>query len=270
MSWQQQLGFVLVAAAVTLAVVFVGTRRTRQAAEASSAVAEPVSVAVAPVKAPEPPQPAIAPAPVPDLPPQARLSEAQWKAKYAASKRELARRTARQEREKAAWAQKLGEVEETIERDDQRLLREATAAVDAAAEAEFGATASLTGKTDKAEKRPKGKLEIVYKFTTWCPHCTRVLPALTQLSRDRNISVRAINTDKDPAAFAAWKRSNSTPFRVERLSRAAAADRIAKFDGADSGSVPYIAILRNGKLVKQHQGAPGDIPRWIRAVRGLL
>ncbi len=263
MDWKQQLVFLLVAGAATLGVVTLGVVRTNQQKQKTAeelakgpqlppeTVETPAPVGVAAPAAPARRDDADRKAPV-----GPRLTEAEWEAKYAASKRAVAERKAREAADKAAWEESF----EALENED-------PAAEPAAEEgAEDGADAEGD---EPAETKPKGRVEVVFVFTTWSAPCQRLWPTIENLAKRRDLTVLAMSANKQKEVYEKWRKETVPRFRVRWIGEFP--DReVKRYGGTFDGKIPYIMILSRRKLVKEFRGAPESEEKLIEAIEEYL
>jgi thiol-disulfide isomerase/thioredoxin len=111
----------------------------------------------------------------------------------------------------------------------------------------------------------RGRVALLYFWATWCPHCSRELPAsVEKLHRElqgQGLAIRAINIAEPPAQVAAWvaQRRVSTPVLLDTDGVVTRAYRV-------TGTPTVILLDRDGRWVARGVG-PRD---WDTEGRPLL
>jgi thiol-disulfide isomerase/thioredoxin len=184
-------------------------------------------------------------------------SAAELKARYAASKKRLARDARKDARKKAAWDKELQRMDSGAYDEFVRPPRPAGSQA---------ASRPAAKKKDGKKKSARAMLIV----TTWCPRCDEIWPVIGQMASQHGVGVQAICVEDDDAVFRKWKSKHSASFSVTRLSKDEATRRVASFGGKYGGPIPHLTVKSGSDVVYDQSGSPRNPGPWLERIVAAL
>ena len=109
----------------------------------------------------------------------------------------------------------------------------------------------------------KGKVVLIQLWATWCGYCRKDQPAVDEITeefKDQGLVVLAVNAGENKRKVRAYLESNPRACHIVLMEDTNLAAAFAA-----RGYPKYVVINREGKIVKEQEGAGG-----LRALRYLV
>lgn len=114
--------------------------------------------------------------------------------------------------------------------------------------------ADIIGKIEQPDKP-----FTLFVFASWCPYCKQQMDLFNKLSPEQRAAVPpilAVSIDSQPDVFSRFMSTHSNLFFETRIysGNASLETLLHNYGSGFDGGIPYIAIFKNQKIVKEFNG----------------